>query len=29
MVAEETVMEQLKEVIDPDVGINIVDMGLI
>ena len=29
MVAEETVMEQLKEVIDPDVGIDIVDMGLI
>ena len=29
MVSKETVMEQLKEIIDPEVGVNIVDMGLI
>jgi metal-sulfur cluster biosynthetic enzyme len=29
MVAEETVLENLKQIIDPEVGINIVDMGLI
>jgi len=26
MVSKETVMEQLKEIIDPEVGVNIVDM---
>ncbi|HHZ89662.1 TPA: metal-sulfur cluster assembly factor [Candidatus Poribacteria bacterium] len=29
MVTEEVVLEQIKQVIDPDVGLNIVDMGLI
>ena len=29
MVSEETVLENLKQIIDPEVGINIVDMGLI
>ena len=29
MVTEETVFEAVKEIIDPEVGINIVDMGLI
>lgn len=29
MVTEETVFDTLKELIDPEVGINIVDMGLI
>jgi metal-sulfur cluster biosynthetic enzyme len=29
MVTEETVMESIKQIIDPEVGINIVDMGLI
>ena len=29
MVSKEAVMEQLKEIIDPEVGVNIVDMGLI
>lgn len=29
MITEENVFEQLKEIIDPEVGINIVDMGLI
>ena len=29
MITEETVLENLKQVIDPEVGINIVDMGLI
>ena len=29
MVKEETVRETLKEIIDPEIGINIVDMGLI
>ena len=29
MITEEIVLEQIKQVIDPDVGLNIVDMGLI
>ena len=29
MVSEESVLEKIKEIIDPDMGINIVDMGLI
>ena len=29
MVTEDTVFEAVKEIIDPEVGINIVDMGLI
>ena len=29
MVSEETVLENLKQIIDPEIGINIVDMGLI
>ncbi len=29
MVKEETVLENLKQIIDPEIGINIVDMGLI
>ncbi len=29
MLTEETVLENLKQIIDPEVGINIVDMGLI
>ena len=29
MLNEETVLENLKQIIDPEVGINIVDMGLI
>ena len=29
MLTEENVFESLKEIIDPEVGINIVDMGLI
>ena len=29
MLTEEVVLEQIKQVIDPDVGLNIVDMGLI
>ncbi|MCZ6677868.1 MAG: metal-sulfur cluster assembly factor [Candidatus Poribacteria bacterium] len=29
MVKEETVRENLKQIIDPEIGINIVDMGLI
>ncbi len=29
MVNEETVLENLKQIIDPEIGINIVDMGLI
>ena len=29
MLTEETVRENLKQIIDPEVGINIVDMGLI
>lgn len=29
MVSEETVLETIKQIIDPEVGINIVDMGLI
>ena len=29
MITEEIVLEQIKQVIDPDVGQNIVDMGLI
>ena len=29
MVTQEVVLEKLKQVIDPEVGINIVDMGLI
>ena len=29
MVSEETVLENIKQIIDPEIGINIVDMGLI
>ena len=29
MITEENVFESLKEIIDPEIGINIVDMGLI
>jgi metal-sulfur cluster biosynthetic enzyme len=29
MITEETVFETLKQIIDPEMGINIVDMGLI
>ena len=29
MITEEIVLEQIKQVIDPDLGLNIVDMGLI
>lgn len=29
MVTEESVFEAIKEIIDPEIGINIVDMGLI
>ena len=29
MVSEETVLETIKQIIDPEIGINIVDMGLI
>ena len=29
MVSEESVLEKIKEIIDPEIGINIVDMGLI
>ena len=29
MVTEEIVLEQIKQIIDPDIGLNIVDMGLI
>ena len=29
MITEETVFETLKQIIDPEIGINIVDMGLI
>ena len=29
MVSEETVLEAIKQIIDPEIGINIVDMGLI
>ena len=29
MITEDTVFEAVKEIIDPEVGINIVDMGLI
>ena len=29
MVSEESVLESIKEIIDPEIGINIVDMGLI
>lgn len=29
MVSEESVYEAIKEIIDPEIGINIVDMGLI
>ena len=29
MVSEESVLEKIKEIIDPEMGINIVDMGLI
>jgi metal-sulfur cluster biosynthetic enzyme len=29
MLTEETVLENIKQIIDPEVGINIVDMGLI
>ena len=29
MVTEESVYEAIKEIIDPEIGINIVDMGLI
>ena len=29
MITEEIILEQIKQVIDPDVGLNIVDMGLI
>jgi metal-sulfur cluster biosynthetic enzyme len=29
MVSEEFVLEKIKEIIDPEIGINIVDMGLI
>lgn len=29
MVTEESVLESIKEIIDPEIGINIVDMGLI
>ena len=29
MVTEKTVFENLKQIIDPEIGINIVDMGLI
>ena len=29
MVTEESVLESIKEIIDPELGINIVDMGLI
>ena len=29
MVTEESVLESIKQIIDPEIGINIVDMGLI
>lgn len=29
MVSQESVLEKIKEIIDPEIGINIVDMGLI
>lgn len=29
MVTKETVLESIKQIIDPEIGINIVDMGLI
>ncbi len=29
MVSEESVLESIKQIIDPEIGINIVDMGLI